>query len=112
MNNKHFFSKSPSLMTTSLDFTKIFRVSLSLTVSLSLSLTIFWLLHRFVLLTLLHNIQLLILQVSITKDVDGFHPLNIGKLSMRNRDPSFVPCTPRVRVERRILYSIALISDV
>ena len=36
-------------------------------------------------------------QVDITKDVDGFHPLNIGKLAMRNREPTFVPCTPRVR---------------
>ena len=33
--------------------------------------------------------------ISIEKDVDGFHPLNIGKLVMRDRDPLFVPCTPR-----------------
>ena len=33
--------------------------------------------------------------ISIEKDVDGFHPLNIGKLVMRGRDPLFVPCTPR-----------------
>ncbi|CAM0947578.1 unnamed protein product [Alopecurus aequalis] len=33
--------------------------------------------------------------VSIQKDVDGFHPLNIGRLAMQGRDPFFVPCTPK-----------------
>mmetsp|Transcript_19319 Transcript_19319/g.48671 ORF Transcript_19319/g.48671 Transcript_19319/m.48671 type:complete len:356 (-) Transcript_19319:25-1092(-) len=32
--------------------------------------------------------------VSLEKDVDGFHPLNIGKLCMKGRTPLFVPCTP------------------
>ena len=32
--------------------------------------------------------------ISIEKDVDGFHPINIGKLGMKGRDPLFVPCTP------------------
>lgn len=32
--------------------------------------------------------------VPIEKDVDGFSPLNVGRLSMKNRDPLFVPCTP------------------
>lgn len=32
--------------------------------------------------------------ISIEKDVDGFHPLNIGRLAMKGRDPLFVPCTP------------------
>lgn len=32
--------------------------------------------------------------ISIYKDVDGFHPVNIGKLSMKGREPLFVPCTP------------------
>jgi methylenetetrahydrofolate dehydrogenase (NADP+)/methenyltetrahydrofolate cyclohydrolase len=32
--------------------------------------------------------------VPIEKDVDGFHPINIGRLSMKGRDPLFVPCTP------------------
>lgn len=32
--------------------------------------------------------------VSINKDVDGFHPLNIGRLAMKGREPLFVPCTP------------------
>ena len=34
--------------------------------------------------------------ISIEKDVDGFHPANIGCLGMRGRDPLFVPCTPKV----------------
>ncbi|XP_010935086.3 bifunctional protein FolD 4, chloroplastic [Elaeis guineensis] len=33
--------------------------------------------------------------VSIEKDVDGFHPLNIGRLVMQGREPLFVPCTPK-----------------
>jgi methylenetetrahydrofolate dehydrogenase (NADP+)/methenyltetrahydrofolate cyclohydrolase len=28
-----------------------------------------------------------------TKDVDGFHPINVGRLSIGNR--GFIPCTPR-----------------
>jgi len=32
--------------------------------------------------------------VSIHKDVDGFHPINIGRLAQKGRDPLFVPCTP------------------
>jgi methylenetetrahydrofolate dehydrogenase (NADP+)/methenyltetrahydrofolate cyclohydrolase len=32
--------------------------------------------------------------ISLEKDVDGFHPLNIGRLSMKGREPLFVPCTP------------------
>lgn len=33
--------------------------------------------------------------VSLEKDVDGFHPVNIGRLSMKDRAPLFVPCTPK-----------------
>jgi len=32
--------------------------------------------------------------VPIEKDIDGFHPVNIGRLAMKNREPLFVPCTP------------------
>ncbi|KAB2862857.1 MAG: bifunctional methylenetetrahydrofolate dehydrogenase/methenyltetrahydrofolate cyclohydrolase FolD [Anaerolineae bacterium] len=32
--------------------------------------------------------------ISIEKDVDGFHPLNIGRLAMKGREPLFMPCTP------------------
>jgi methylenetetrahydrofolate dehydrogenase (NADP+) / methenyltetrahydrofolate cyclohydrolase len=32
--------------------------------------------------------------ISLSKDVDGFHPVNIGRLAQKGRDPLFVPCTP------------------
>jgi methylenetetrahydrofolate dehydrogenase (NADP+)/methenyltetrahydrofolate cyclohydrolase len=32
--------------------------------------------------------------VSLQKDVDGFHPVNIGRLAMKGRQPLFAPCTP------------------
>jgi methylenetetrahydrofolate dehydrogenase (NADP+)/methenyltetrahydrofolate cyclohydrolase len=32
--------------------------------------------------------------VSVDKDVDGFHPVNIGRLAQKGREPRFVPCTP------------------
>ena len=32
--------------------------------------------------------------VAFAKDIDGFHPLNIGAVAMRGRAPSFAPCTP------------------
>jgi len=38
-------------------------------------------------------------EIDITKDVDGFHPINIGRLSMKGRHPLFVPCTPRGVIE-------------
>ncbi|HLQ37403.1 MAG TPA: bifunctional methylenetetrahydrofolate dehydrogenase/methenyltetrahydrofolate cyclohydrolase FolD [Planctomycetota bacterium] len=37
--------------------------------------------------------------VPIQKDVDGFHPLNIGALAMKGREPGFVPCTPAGVIE-------------
>ena len=32
--------------------------------------------------------------IGIEKDVDGFSPLNIGRLAQKGREPLFVPCTP------------------
>jgi len=32
--------------------------------------------------------------IDLTKDVDGFHPVNIGRLAQKGREPVFVPCTP------------------
>ncbi len=32
--------------------------------------------------------------VRLEKDVDGFHPVNIGRLAQKGRDPLFVPATP------------------
>ena len=33
-------------------------------------------------------------RIDLRKDVDGFHPLNIGRLAQKGREPLFVPCTP------------------
>lgn len=33
-------------------------------------------------------------KISINKDVDGFHPVNIGRLAQKGRESLFVPCTP------------------
>ncbi|OIT08862.1 bifunctional protein fold 2 [Nicotiana attenuata] len=38
-------------------------------------------------------------EISLEKDVDGFHPLNIGKLAMKGRQPLFLPCTPKGCIE-------------
>jgi 5,10-methylene-tetrahydrofolate dehydrogenase/methenyl tetrahydrofolate cyclohydrolase len=32
--------------------------------------------------------------INLEKDVDGFHPLNIGRLAQKGRDPLFVSATP------------------
>jgi methylenetetrahydrofolate dehydrogenase (NADP+)/methenyltetrahydrofolate cyclohydrolase len=32
--------------------------------------------------------------INIEKDVDGFSPINIGRLAQKGRQPTFVPCTP------------------
>jgi len=37
--------------------------------------------------------------VNLEKDVDGFHPLNMGNLAMRGREPLFIPCTPKGCIE-------------
>ncbi|GAU11204.1 hypothetical protein TSUD_341940 [Trifolium subterraneum] len=41
------------------------------------------------------NEEKVLTEISLAKDVDGFHPLNIGKLAMKGRDPLFLPCTPK-----------------
>ena len=33
-------------------------------------------------------------EISLAKDVDGIHPLNLGRLGMRGREPTFTPATP------------------
>ena len=39
------------------------------------------------------------------KDVDGFHPVNVGKLSIGERD-GFVPCTPAGAIELLVLSGV------
>ncbi|CAI9770224.1 unnamed protein product [Fraxinus pennsylvanica] len=52
------------------------------------------------------NEQNVLNAVCIEKDVDGFHPLNIGRLAMRDREPLFVPCTPKGCIELLHRYGV------
>lgn len=38
--------------------------------------------------------EAILARVPLSKDVDGFHPINIGRLACKGTDPLFVPCTP------------------
>ncbi|XP_071689823.1 bifunctional protein FolD 1, mitochondrial-like [Rutidosis leptorrhynchoides] len=46
----------------------------------------------------------------LEKDVDGFHPMNIGNLAMRGREPLFIPCTPKGCVEILIRSGVEIIG--
>ncbi|XP_027335313.1 bifunctional protein FolD 1, mitochondrial [Abrus precatorius] len=48
--------------------------------------------------------------VSLEKDVDGFHPLNMGNLAMRGREPLFIPCTPKGCIELLIRYGVEIMG--
>ncbi len=39
--------------------------------------------------------ETILLAVQLDKDVDGFHPINLGRLAQKGRRPRFTPCTPR-----------------
>ncbi|KAK1421553.1 hypothetical protein QVD17_23980 [Tagetes erecta] len=43
--------------------------------------------------------QKIINAVNVEKDVDGFHPVNIGNLAMTGREPLFIPCTSKGCIE-------------
>ncbi len=40
------------------------------------------------------NEERILQAIRIEKDVDGFHPVNIGRLAQKGREPLFIPCTP------------------
>lgn len=48
--------------------------------------------------------------VSLEKDVDGFHPTNIGNLAMRGREPLFIPCAPMVCIELLLRSGVEIIG--
>ena len=54
------------------------------------------------------NEERILSAISIEKDVDGFHPLNIGKLAMKGRTPLFVPCTPKGCIELLDRYHVEI----
>jgi 5,10-methylene-tetrahydrofolate dehydrogenase/methenyl tetrahydrofolate cyclohydrolase len=39
------------------------------------------------------NEELILQKINYTKDIDGFHPQNIGNLAINNRTPNFISCT-------------------
>jgi len=45
------------------------------------------------------NEEAILSAISLEKDVDGFHPINIGRLAMKGREPLFAPCTPAGVIE-------------
>jgi methylenetetrahydrofolate dehydrogenase (NADP+)/methenyltetrahydrofolate cyclohydrolase len=40
------------------------------------------------------NEEAVLQAINLEKDVDGFHPVNIGRLAQKGRESLFVPCTP------------------
>ncbi|CAI0544149.1 unnamed protein product [Linum tenue] len=48
--------------------------------------------------------------VKLEKDVDGFHPVNIGNLAMRGREPLFVSCTPKGCIELLIRSGVEIMG--
>lgn len=42
------------------------------------------------------------------KDVDGFHPFNMGLLAKRGIEPDFVPCTPKGCMELLHRYNVEI----
>ncbi|KAK7322485.1 hypothetical protein VNO77_25866 [Canavalia gladiata] len=46
--------------------------------------------------------------VSPEKDVDGFHPLNMGNLAIRGRKPFFVPCAPKGCIELLLKHGVEI----
>ncbi len=54
------------------------------------------------------NEEQVLAAIGLDKDVDGFHPVNIGRLSMKGREPMFVPCTPSGCIELLDRYNIEI----
>ncbi|KDP21812.1 hypothetical protein JCGZ_00599 [Jatropha curcas] len=48
--------------------------------------------------------------LSLEKDVDGFHPLHMGNLAMRGREPLFIPCTPKGCIELLIRIGVEIMG--
>ncbi|KAJ6811773.1 bifunctional protein FolD 1, mitochondrial-like [Iris pallida] len=46
--------------------------------------------------------------ISVEKDVDGFHPLNVGNLALRGREPLFIPCATKACIELLIRSGVEL----
>lgn len=54
--------------------------------------------------------QNIINAVNVEKDVDGFHPVNIGNLAMSGREPLFIPCAASGCIEVLNRYGVEIIG--
>jgi len=48
--------------------------------------------------------------VCLEKDVDGFHPINMGNLALRGREPLFIPCTTKACIELLIRSGVKIMG--
>ncbi|XP_020674441.1 bifunctional protein FolD 1, mitochondrial isoform X1 [Dendrobium catenatum] len=48
--------------------------------------------------------------ISLEKDVDGFHPLNVGNLAIRGREPLFIPCAAKACIELLLRSGVELVG--
>ncbi|XP_020584452.1 bifunctional protein FolD 1, mitochondrial-like isoform X2 [Phalaenopsis equestris] len=48
--------------------------------------------------------------INLEKDVDGFHPLNVGNLALRGREPLFIPCAAKACIEILLRYDAELVG--
>ncbi|CAN4128359.1 unnamed protein product [Withania somnifera] len=48
--------------------------------------------------------------LSLEKDVDGFHPLNIGNLVIQGREPLFIPCTAKGCIELLLRSDVEIVG--
>lgn len=48
--------------------------------------------------------------VNPEKDVDGFHPLNMGSLAMKGREPFFIPCAAKGCIELLLRHGIKMLG--
>ncbi|CAJ1948274.1 unnamed protein product [Sphenostylis stenocarpa] len=46
----------------------------------------------------------------LEKDVDGFHPVNMGNLAISGREPLFTPCTPKGCIELLIRSGVEIMG--
>jgi 5,10-methylene-tetrahydrofolate dehydrogenase/methenyl tetrahydrofolate cyclohydrolase len=48
--------------------------------------------------------------VNPEKDVEGFHPLNMGNLAMRGMEPLFIPCASKGCIELLLRFGVEIIG--
>ncbi|CAA0837215.1 Bifunctional protein FolD 2 [Striga hermonthica] len=56
------------------------------------------------------NEEKILSEISLEKDVDGFHPLNLGGLAMKGGDPLFVPVHQRAFLAGKLKALVALLK--